>query len=153
MRLLIIMFLFAWPALGQQPKPKTCTPAGETQHTIWGNLPVNYDRQTKPIKAVKGTVEGWSVSAKRVSQEGVLVEIYPYRVGEPTRIPDDPDRSRPRVYACVTGANGAFDFDLPSGRYEIIASKKDHRATTVLVAVDRKQGESKPLKIPIEVGM
>jgi len=149
-RISIISFLCAWPAFGQQPQSHSCTPALESQRTTWGNMTVRMNL-SKPARALTGIVSiGSAVNIEPA--EGVLVEIFPARKDDTDWLPRDPETTRPRLYACFTGAHGAFDFDVPSGLYYLIASKQDFKATLALVSINRKHGKRKAFTIPLEVG-
>jgi hypothetical protein len=87
--------------------------------------------------------------------EGVLVEIYAREASDP--LPQQRDKgeftnSPKRIAACITGTSGTFDFDVPSGRYEVRASKPDWNSTSLLVVVDKQRGKPKALSVPLVVG-
>jgi len=112
------------------------------------NLHIN---MSNPVKALTGIVSyGGEIDMSPAG--GVLVEIFPARKAE-NWYPGDPKHRRKRLHACFTGANGSFEFNVPSGFYYIVASEKNYKTTTALVLINRRRGEAKPLIVPLEVGM
>jgi hypothetical protein len=149
-----LIMLVAWFGValvgGERAEEFPCSPAPETELTHWGHIDVVFDFQDKPVKAIKGTV----VAAYGTAVGGALVEVYPYRKGDPLPPPrDEATVDRPaRLCACVTSPAGAFAFEVPNGRYEVRASKRDFNTTSAFVVVDVRKGKRRDLKIHLEVG-
>lgn len=145
MHLLFLTLLLLIPAATDK---HACLPAQDSQQTIWGHSQLVLDFRDKPVKAAKGTIE--SPDGKPV--ESVLVEVFARAEGDPPPDGEAGPPSAKRIAACVTSANGLFVFNIPSGHYEIRASKADWNATSVLITVDTRKGKKTNLNVRLEVG-
>jgi hypothetical protein len=127
---------------------RDCVPARAEQQTAWGHSHAELNMQSQPVKAAKGTVK----ALDDVPVENVLVEVFSHRGGDRPQKGDADPASDKRIAACVTSANGVFAFNIPSGHYEIRASKADWNSTSVLITVDTRKGKNTKLNVPLEVG-
>jgi hypothetical protein len=149
MLLLQLIIIFGSLTCSGTPKRCSCTPATKTQLTHWGHRIVVFDLQRDPVKAIHGAVR----DANNQPVEGVLVEIYRRRQGEPP--PDHIVRdgvSEERFLACVTGPKGEYEFELPSGYFELRSSKIDWNSTSLLVTVNVRSGSKKNTDVRLEIG-
>jgi hypothetical protein len=148
MALLIILW-----ALGHLSSPfiapQYCTQAPELSCTHWGHMAGYIDDRTKPIKAIRGKIQSeW----ENQPIDDVLVEIYKF---------EDEDPSQPgwqmqidchhRLAACITSEKGLFAFELPSGIYEVRASKRGWNTVSVIRAVDVRKGKNGDTDIELSI--
>jgi hypothetical protein len=146
---LILLLLFE-SMIAQSAKIRYCTQAEEMQCTRWGWISGISDRRSIPIKVLRGRV----FVPVNEPLDGVLVEIYEFAPmdGKPLesfRVRD----CRKRLAACITNKTGKFYFELPSGVYEVRASKEEWCTPSVLVTIDTKKGKRIATDIEIEIGL
>jgi len=147
--LIVVLLLFASMAFGQVSRPNTCVPAGEGDRTSWVHDHLVINAEDKPIRNLRGTVR----NVLNQPIQGVLVEIFPRKAGDPDPVHfNGNDSSGRRVEACVTDESGEFSFELGAGHYEVRGSKPDWNPTSMLVLVDRRRGSKKLLTVPLKVG-
>jgi hypothetical protein len=126
-----------------------CTPAGEKDCTYWGQKHAIFDRQSKAVRVLRGqAIDG---DGKAVTD--ALVEIYAYhdyylKGLDYSIIP----KCSQRIAACITGINGAFQFDVDNGLYELRVSKPSFTVFSVLICIDRQKGKKKDIEVKMEVG-
>ncbi|MFN8009249.1 MAG: carboxypeptidase-like regulatory domain-containing protein [Terriglobia bacterium] len=121
MRLVIALMLLSM-MVGDDPAKYACSPATPDRTTVWGHDHVIKDLTKHPVALVRGTAQTFFGQ----TLEGVLIEALDLRdpTKKPTQTPDEA-QSRPRLTACITGQAGGFSFNLPPGRYELLASKPE----------------------------
>lgn len=145
-----LMTLLLFTMFGMSgPQPQyTCQRVPPTRVTQWGHNHALIDFSDKTVKSLKGSVR----TGDRVVED-VLVEILELGSSEhrPAETAEDA-RSRRRIAACMTGAAGRFEFALPTGRYELLASKPDWNSTSAIVSVDTRMGKRRDIVIPLRVG-
>jgi hypothetical protein len=149
LRILIAIVFLGCAAAGEPIHKSTGTLVDGAQRTHWGHVLVSLDLQNNSVNALWGTVR----VALKDPVEGVLVEVYSRHAGDSAPRQTDGEVSiENRVGACITGAAGNYAFDLPSGHYEIRATKRDWNPTSALIVVDVRKGKKTATQIPLEVG-
>jgi hypothetical protein len=146
----LIMLLLVESMITQPTNIQFCTTAGEKQCTQWGHMRGFSDRRSIPIKDIKGRV----FAPVDRPLDGVLVEIYEFTSTDsmPLESYQILDCSK-RKAACITNEKGRFFFKLPSGIYEVRASKDGWCTPSVLITIDSKKGKRIDTDINIRVGV
>ena len=148
MRIILLLLLVCSAVSGAPSKKYSCGPAGPTRGLVWGHNHASVDLSTTPIKSLRGIVR--ALGDQPV--DGALVEVLIYSANSSATRTEDDARSRRRLAACVTARDGLFDFDLPSGSYELLTSKPDWNSTSVLVTIDKRRGRQRDIVIPLRIG-
>lgn len=129
-----------------------CADVKKDEGTHWGgNESIVMVEQTA-FRHLRGRVE--ALGNQPVSN--ALVEIFDhpeYLLDRSTPYRRDHSEQK-RVAACHTSADGKFCFrNLPPGKYELRASvDSGWEVTQIYVAVDKKAGKRKGLRVPMQVG-
>jgi len=105
-----------------------CTSANEGDHTEWGHTLVM--QKGGSTSALRGVV----ASQNGAVMAGALVEVFDH-AGIVERDRGQDRIGQKRLAACITGTDGTFSFNLPSGYYELRSSKSGFNCTSVLIHV------------------
>src|SRR5271157_4659714 len=142
MRVFLVLLLYAITAYGEANSVGPCQTATENDRTHWGHVWGVTHFEEVPLKRLSGIVHDlWGQPIPEA-----LVEIFPWKKGEPDPVPSD-DNARHRIAACITGAPGSFAFELNSGYYEVRVSRHDWNMTSTIVRVDQRMGRKKRLSV------
>jgi hypothetical protein len=144
MATLVLLLLFD-SITSQSMKTSYCLSAEDRQCTAWGHTDVVLDFRPKPVQSINGKV--LDAIGKPIS--GVLVEIYEFVWTGPPPFWHSSLKCHERLAACITDETGRFSFKLPSGCYELRASKHAFNATSILTTIDVKKGKKKNTNISI----
>jgi hypothetical protein len=131
-------------------RPGTCKciapELGETTHR-GGNELVTF-RERRAFKSVRGIVR--DVNGEPLA--GVLVEVLDHPEWILSNDPASPVDQH-RIAACKTGPDGSFCFeDIPSGRYELRASKDgEWNPSHVYIVVNRRSSGSARVGIDVRL--
>jgi hypothetical protein len=122
-----------------------CHHATDMQCTKWEGIYAEFPGiiQT-PIRSLKGTIRDVLDEAL----EGVLIEVYPFRIGNTIEMP-----CKERIIACITDKTGRYAFDLPSGRYELRASKAGFMPHRLSLTIKSKGGSKRNTDINLPVAI
>ena len=147
MRILIFVLLLTGTTIAADQK-YACKIPTSARTTVWGHNHALIDFSAKPVERLRGSVR--TLSEQSIGD--VLVEVIDLRVAAGPAQSSEDLRTRQRIGTCITGPTGRFEFDVPPGRYELIASKPDWNSTSVLVVVERGRGKRGEIVIPLRVG-
>jgi hypothetical protein len=145
----LVIFAVLSKATASQPHSCHCTDVAATTETLWGgNMAIEIDLRDKPVRTVNGIVF-WPTEEPANNS---LVQVFRRSHSDPlVRAPDQKDGVP--VVACMTGADGAFAFSLPSGEYELRASVgRGTDVTHIFLTVKRWYFRSKKVKVVMQVG-
>jgi hypothetical protein len=144
---LVLFSGFASLMLGQG-ESRHCTEEPVTTKTRWGgNERVVIDLRDRPVRMVRGTVQGPGVGTL-----DTLVQVFHRKPSDPLYRASDQEDVLP-VAACVTGNDGVFAFSLPAGEYELrMSQNKGVDVTSVFVTVKQGCHSSKEITVVMHVG-
>jgi hypothetical protein len=145
MRILFAILLLTNVCFCEIDKGCGCHQAAETQCTKWDGLYAEFPGILKtPLRSLKGTIR--DVPGETLG--GVLIEVYPFRNGNTLDMP-----CKERILACITDKTGRYSFNLPSGRYEIRASKAGFTPIRLSVTIKPNGGKKKDtdIKLPVAI--
>jgi hypothetical protein len=134
----------------QSVKTNYCLSTEEQQCTTWEDTDTVRDFRLKPVQDINGKVLDFNF--RLIS--GVLVEIYEYEFDLTDPVPPRWNHNiecHKRLAACITDETGRFAFKLPSGCYELRASKHAFNATSILTTINAKKGKKKNTDIIMHI--
>jgi hypothetical protein len=143
----LVLLLLLDSITSQSMKTSYCLSAEDRQCTIWEDTDTVSDHRTKPVQDINGRV--LNDIGKPLS--GVLVEIYEFVWTDPPPFWHHSIKCHERLAACITDETGRFSFKLPSGCYELRASKHAFNATSILTTINAKKGKKKTTDIIMHI--
>lgn len=149
-RLVILsaIILYSTVVASSQSTHQKCSATSLVSATHWGHEHMVIDRRERPVHSLRGIVQ--TMMGEPVG--GVLVQVFSRKPSAPFPQQSDQPNPLPAVAACITVNTGNIAFNLPSGEYEVRASKEEWNSTSVLFIVNPRIHNTMRIKIPLQPG-
>lgn len=138
MKTLFILFFLLGLTLYAANDQAYDSKVSDNRCTHWGHAEIDAPWIEKtPLQSLKGKITNGIAGL-----DGVLVEVYPLTNKPPHNVP-----CNQRIAACITNKTGRYSFILPSGQYELRASKHEWLTACISVIIDKEKGKKRDYDI------